>query len=213
MDMLQDQAALEASIERLINQDECLQSVRAVCGDIALRQRPGGLRGLLQIILAQQVSVASARAITARFEAQFPDCNPQQLLMCEEDKLRACSLSRPKIKSVKAIAQAMVDGFEFEALSLMDNDQAHEALVSLHGVGPWTAEVYLQFCMGRADIFPAGDLALQVAVQDALGLDERPKALDLSEMAQSRWAPERSAAAHLFWAYYHHLKAGRDGVV
>ena len=92
----------------------------------------------------------------------------------------------------------------------MDADAAHAALVALHGIGPWTADIYLLFCLGHADAFPAGDLAVQEAARIAFDLRKRPDAKALTKLAEA-WRPWRGVAAHLFWAYYHVVKR-RDGV-
>ncbi|MCV6548449.1 MAG: DNA-3-methyladenine glycosylase 2 family protein [Cohaesibacter sp.] len=212
--LLTCQQDLDEALERLLMQDRRLLAVRKVASSpIALRKREQGLKGLIAIVLAQQVSVASARAIAARFYEAFPACKAQDLVESEDEGLRALSLSRPKVRTVKALAKAVLDGFDFNALATMPVDEAHEQLCALHGVGPWTAQIYLLFCLGHGDVFPAGDLALQIAVGKALGLDEKPDAVFVAELAKAHWAPERSAAAHLFWAYYHAIKSGRDGVV
>lgn len=212
---LTSQQDLDRSLERLLNLDDRLCTVRAGClpGPITLRQRERGLKGLLAIVLAQQVSVASARAIWQRFSDHFVDCDPREIVDTSDEDLRALSLSRPKVRTVKAISQAVLDGFDLSQLIELSGEEAHARLCSLHGVGPWTADIYLLFCLGHGDIFPAGDLALQVAVGKGLGLEEKPDAKFVADLALSHWAPERSAAAHLFWAYYHALKAGRDGVL
>ncbi|SNY90830.1 DNA-3-methyladenine glycosylase II [Cohaesibacter sp. ES.047] len=213
MKRLTCQADLDASLERLQVLDPRLVPHVAACQPIALRQRPAGLAGLIQIVLAQQVSVASAQAIWSRFEAAFPGCEVDALASADEEALRACSLSRPKIKTVMKLAGAIRAGFDLDGLADLPEDEAHKKLVGLHGIGPWTAEIYLLFCLGSADVFPAGDLALQVAVAHVLGLDQRPSEKQLANLASELWSPERGAAAHLFWAIYRDLKAGRDGVL
>lgn len=211
--MLASQQDLDQSLERLMHLDGRLVPFYTACGPIALRQRETGLSGLLAIVLAQQVSVASAKAIWERFSCAFGICDAQQIVASSDDYLRSLSLSRPKVRSVKAIAQAVLEGFDLSALAAMEGEEAHSRLCQLHGVGPWTADIYLLFCLGHGDVFPAGDLALQVSVAEAFALTERPDAKALALMAQKDWAPERSAAAHLFWAYYRVLKTGRDGIV
>ena len=213
MMIFRTQGDLDAALDRLKLLDQRLVKPMDACEPILLRQRPAGLAGLLQIILAQQVSVASARAIWQAFEGAFPSCDPQELALVSEEMLRACKLSRPKIRTVQAISRSIADGFDLDGLAGQDADHAKAALVRLHGVGPWTAEVYLLFCLGVGDVFPAGDLALQVAVQHVLGLEERPSEKVLAALAQELWAPERGAAAHLFWAVYRGLKSGRDGIL
>ena len=112
---------------------------------------------------------------------------------------------------MRALAAAVQAGtLDFDALSRMPDRIAHDALVALPGIGPWSAELYLLFCEGRPDIWPGGDLALQVALADALHLDSRPNAKAASRIAEA-WHPYRGAAAHLFWWHYKRLK-GRAGV-
>ena len=213
MSYLHCQADLDASLTRLVALDSRLVPLLEQCKPIALRRQPAGLEGLLQIILAQQVSVASARAIWQKFTTRFPGCDVQLLADASEEDLRACTLSRPKIKTVQRIVEAIRDEFDLDALAKRDPSEIRRALISLHGVGPWTADVYLLFCLGQADIFPAGDLALQVSVASALGLDDRPGEKPLAAMAEALWAPERGAAAHLFWAFYRQIKKGREGIL
>src|SRR6185312_15956187 len=119
---------------------------------------------------------------------------------------------RAKIKSIKAIGHAVAKGhIDLDAVARMEADQAHAALVALHGIGPWTADIYLLFCLGNADAWPAGDLAVQEAVRIALGLKKRPDAKAMIKLAEP-WRPWRGVAAHLFWAYYHVVKR-REGVM
>nr|WP_321461085.1 DNA-3-methyladenine glycosylase 2 family protein [uncultured Cohaesibacter sp.] len=213
MTILHCQQDLDASLRRLVERDPRLAPLVEQCAPISLRRQPAGLEGLLQIILAQQVSVASARAIWQKFTKRFPACDTRLLQAAGEEDLRLCGLSRPKIRTVLHIIDAIRGGFDLDGLAALEPGFVRAALVSLHGVGPWTADVYLLFCLGVADIFPAGDLALQVAVAHALGLEARPSEKQLAGMAAQVWSPERGAAAHLFWAHYRQMKEGREGVV
>jgi DNA-3-methyladenine glycosylase II len=116
----------------------------------------------------------------------------------------------PKIKSIKAIGKAISEGdIDLTAVAAMDADMAHAALTALHGIGPWTADIYLLFCLGNADAWPAGDLALQESVRLSLNLKKRPDAKQMIKLAEP-WRPLRGVAAHLFWAYYHVVKR-REG--
>jgi DNA-3-methyladenine glycosylase II len=122
------------------------------------------------------------------------------------DKLRRLGLSAPKIKSIREIGKAVAKGrIDLTAVGDMDADEAHTALTALHGVGPWTADIYLLFCLGHADAFPSGDLAVQESARLALGLRKRPDAKALAKIAEA-WRPWRGVAAHLLWAYYHVVK-------
>ena len=171
-----------------------------------LRRRPAGFATLLQAIVGQQVSVASAAAIWTRLEAAGLT-KEAPILAAGEDGLRACGLSRPKIRYALALSDAGVD---FAALEHLPDEEVIARLVALPGIGRWTAEIYGTMALGRADIFPAGDLALQEATRLLYGLCERPKEAGLRQMAQA-WSPWRGVAARMLWAYYAQEKK-REGV-
>ena len=115
-------------------------------------------------------------------------------------------LSGPKIKALKAISAAIAKGaIDLEALAGMEADEAHAALTALHGIGPWTADIYLLFCLGHADAWPAGDLALQEAARLAFGLKRRPTGKEMVKLAEE-WRPWRGVAAHMLWNYYRAIK-------
>jgi DNA-3-methyladenine glycosylase II len=157
------------------------------------------------------LSTASAAAIRDRLLAAFEPFHHDSVRKARTDKLKRLGLSMPKIKSIRAIGQALSDGvIDLEAVGNMDADDAHAALVKLHGIGPWTADIYLLFCLGHADAFPAGDLAVQEAVRIAFDLRKRPDPKALTRIAEM-WRPWRGVAAHLFWAYYHVVKR-REGI-
>ncbi len=190
----------------LAEADRRLTPVIRAAGPLVPRRRAPGLAGLARVIVGQQVSVASADAIWARFLAVFPEITPQALGRAREPRFREAGLSMPKIRTLRAVATACRDGLDLDGLVTLPAEDAHVRLCAVKGIGPWTADIYLLFCLGHADIFPAGDRALQVAVADAFGLEAPPAAADLAVMAE-RWAPWRSVAATLFWGYYSARKA------
>jgi DNA-3-methyladenine glycosylase II len=192
---------LEVALAQLVAADPQLAPLAQIAGPLPLRRRTGGFEGLAFIVTSQQISTAAAAPIWARLAAAVDPFTPERLLATSEETLRAVGLSRPKVSHLRNIAAALADGFDLDALHDLPAEEAMTALRALRGVGPWTAEIYLLFCIGHPDIFPAGDLALQSAVQRALGLDERPKERALRALA-GRWAPWRGVAARLFWAYY-----------
>lgn len=205
-------AALAANLERLIALDPVMAELHAAGVAPPLRKRDGGFPGLIGIIMAQQLSVASAAAITARLHAAISPLTPQGLLEASTATLVAAGLSQPKIKAARSVAQAAVDGvLDFASLADMSGEDAHAALVAVKGVGPWTADIYLLFCLGHPDVFPAGDLALQEAARLALHLDARPDTALMATLAR-RWSPSRGAAALMLWAYYA-VTRGREGVI
>ncbi|MEZ5731468.1 MAG: DNA-3-methyladenine glycosylase 2 family protein [Paracoccaceae bacterium] len=178
----------------------------AQIGPVPLRLRPDGFAALLDAIMGQQVSVASADAIWRRLEAAG-FLTEEAIVSAEDDALRQCGLSRQKLRYAKALAHARLD---YAALRDMADDDVTATLVALPGIGRWTAEVYAMLSLGRADVFAPGDLALQEAARHLFALEERPSERDLRKMAED-WSPWRAVAARLLWAYYRVIK-NREGI-
>lgn len=197
-------------LDALCALDPRLGTVRAHAGEVPLRLSEPGFRSLASIVVAQQVSRASADAIFGRLTRIVDPLTPEAILVADEQVFREAGLSRPKQRGLVAVAGAVAGGLDLDRLCLLDADEAMALLTAVPGIGPWTAEVYMLFAAGHADIFPARDVALQTAVGHALGLDPRPSEKALIAIARS-WAPWRGVAARLFWAYYRELK-GRDAV-
>ncbi len=205
------EADIAAGLEVLMAADRRLARVAAVAGPLPLRRRPGGFAGLAGIVVSQQLSTASASAIWGRLAAAYDPLTPQSLIKARADRLARLGLSRPKIRALKEIARALVNGaLDCEALPDMPADAAHQALCAIHGIGPWTADIYLLFCLGHPDVWPAGDLALQEGARLAFGLPERPNAKEINVLAEP-WRPWRGVAARLLWAYYRAIKQ-RDAI-
>jgi DNA-3-methyladenine glycosylase II len=197
---------LRAGLAELILTDPRLKPVAEKAGAFSLRRREAGFPGLCAIVCGQQLSTASAAAIRARLFAAFDPFHHDTVRRARTDKLKRLGLSAPKIKAIRAIGKAVADAhIDLTAVGNMEADDAHAALTALHGVGPWTADIYLLFCLGHADAFPAGDLAVQESARIAFGLRKRPDAKALTKMAEA-WRPWRGVAAHLLWAYYHVVK-------
>lgn len=209
---LNTQADLEDAIHALIKQDPRLKPVFELAGMPALRRREPGYAGLAAIICGQQLSTASAAAIWARVSAAFYPFHHDALRRARAARLGGLGLSAAKIKTLKNLAREIAaDRLNLDVLANEDADAAHHALTALPGIGPWTADVYLLFCLGHGDAWPAGDLAVQEAVKIGLGLETRPTAKQMVPLAEP-WRPMRGAAAHLWWAYYRALKK-REGVI
>jgi DNA-3-methyladenine glycosylase II len=208
---LETKADVEAALRGLLAADPRLQALVAVAGNPPLRRRPGGFAGLASIIVGQQLSTASAAAIFGRLSAAFDPFHHAAVRRARKAKLQRVGLSEAKIRTLRAVADAIESGhIDFDALADMPADAAHEKLVAIHGIGPWTADLYLLFCLGHADAFPAGDLALQEAARLGFALKRRPDAKQLAALAE-KWRPWRGVAAKLLWAYYRAVK-GRQGV-
>ncbi|MBS0534224.1 MAG: DNA-3-methyladenine glycosylase 2 family protein [Proteobacteria bacterium] len=208
---LHTQADLEAGLVELIRVDPRLAPVAEKAGSFALRRREGGYPGLCAIVCGQQLSTASAAAIRDRLFKAFDPFHHDSVRAARSDKLKRLGLSNAKIKAIKEIGKAVSSGaIDLDAVGEMDADAAHALLTALHGVGPWTADIYLLFCLGHADAFPAGDLAVAEAARIALNLRKRPDPKALTKIAET-WRPWRGVAAHLMWAYYHVVKR-REGI-
>jgi DNA-3-methyladenine glycosylase II len=209
---LNSQADLEDAIRALLKQDPRLQPVFELAGMPALRRREPGFVGLAHIVCGQQLSTASAGAIWARLTAAFDPFHHDSVGRARADRLGRLGLSAAKIKTLKNLAREIAtERLNLDVLANEDADAAHHTLVSLHGIGPWTADVYLLFCLGHGDAWPAGDLAVQEAVKIGLGLKTRPTAKEMAPLAEP-WRPMRGAAAHLWWSYYRAIKK-REGVI
>jgi DNA-3-methyladenine glycosylase II len=179
----------------------------AEVGALPLRLRDGGFPALLDAIVSQQVSVASANAIGARLAAAGMT-DASAVAAASEDDLRACGLSRQKIRYALALARS---GLDYASLSGLPDEAVIAHLVALPGIGRWTAEIYAMFSLGRADVFAPGDLALQEAARVLFGLPDRPSEKALRAMAGD-WSPWRSVAARILWAYYRVMK-NREGLM
>jgi DNA-3-methyladenine glycosylase II len=209
---LNTQADLESAVLALVKQDPRLRPVFELAGMPALRRREPGYAGLAAIVCGQQLSTASAAAIWARLTAAFDPFHHDTLRRTRAERLGRLGLSAAKIKTLKSLAREIAaERLNLDVLANEDADAAHHTLISLHGIGPWTADVYLLFCLGHGDAWPAGDLAVQEAVKIGLGLKRRPTVKEMAPLAEP-WRPMRGAAAHLWWAYYRAIKK-REGVV
>lgn len=174
---------------------------------LPLRLKPDGFGPLVHAIMGQQVSVASANAIWDRLQSEGLTTGPA-IAAISQDALRDLGLSRQKARYVQALAQADID---YVALRSAPTVEVLKTLTAVPGIGAWTAEVYAMFSLGRADVFAPGDLALQEGARMIFDLPERPKDKVLREMALA-WAPWRSVAARIIWAYYGATKK-RDGIL
>jgi DNA-3-methyladenine glycosylase II len=209
---IDDEATLREAAGRLLAKDpELIEHLIAIGGPPPLRRREAGFAGLAAIIVAQQVSTASAAAIFGRLQAFIMPLEAAEIARTTEETMRACGLSNAKIRALRALAHAILEGgLDLKGLGRLDAEEAHKALVAVKGIGPWTADIFLLFCLGHPDAFPAGDVALQEAAKVALNLKRRPDAARLERIAE-RWRPLRGVAARMLWAYYRGVKA-RSGM-
>jgi DNA-3-methyladenine glycosylase II len=203
---------LAMHLAALVKLDPRLVPVWARAGQVNLRTTQKGFFGMAKVICGQQLSTASAAAIWNRLIALEGAGEAASFLLLDEAALRGAGLSRGKVNSMRAVAEAVVGGtLDFEAVETLPAEEAIAHLTAVKGVGPWTAEIYLLFCVGHPDVFPAGDLALKKAVADGLRLAALPSTRELGDIAAT-WSPHRGAAALLFWRYFHVLR-DREGVL
>jgi DNA-3-methyladenine glycosylase II len=207
---IHSEADLEAGLTALTQADSRFAALIAKAGPPPLRRRPGGYAGLASTVVSQQLSTASAGAIWGRLAAAFDPVEPAAIIGARKERLARIGLSAAKIRALKEIARAVVRGdLKLATLGDIDADVAHAALTAVHGIGPWTADIYLLGCLGHADAWPAGDLALQEAARIAFGLKARPTAKEMVQLAEP-WRPWRAVAARVLWTYYRAVK-GREG--
>ncbi|UWQ20562.1 DNA-3-methyladenine glycosylase [Jannaschia sp. W003] len=176
-------------------------------GPLPLRRRRDGFAALLAAIVSQQVSVAAARAILARCTAAGIT-GPRKVMWATDEELRACGLSRQKVRYLRELSQA---GIDWKSLRTAPTDAVVEELIRVPGIGRWTAEIYAMFSLGHADVFAPNDLALQEAARLLFAMPHRPKEREMRAMAEA-WSPWRAVAARLLWSYYHVAKS-REGTL
>ena len=203
---------INTGVKALRRKCKIMRAVHDIAGDPPLRRSAGGFPGLARIVVGQQVSIASAAAIWQRTQALITPFEARRFRRLGDKRLRGAGLSRPKIRTLRAVAAA-VDSRELDldGLELLDDAAVHEALTAVSGIGPWTADVYLMFCIGRADSWAPGDLALQIALQQAMSLETRPTPEEMAELAEV-WRPWRAVAARLLWSYYAAVRQPKSGL-
>lgn len=194
--------SLAYGLSFLATQDSDLANILEALGSPPLWVREPGFATLLQIILEQQVSVASAKAVFARLQAVISPIAPKQFLTIDEAELKTIGFSRQKALYTRSLAQSIVAGqIDLASLSTMDDEDVRATLKKLKGIGDWTVDIYLLMALRRPDSFPKGDLGLAVAVQKVKKLEHRPSPVELEAIAQL-WRPWRAVATRLLWHYY-----------
>ena len=193
---------LARGLRNLAARDPDLAQIVENLGPPPMWPRVPGFSTLVLIILEQQVSLASARAAYDRLLAAASPLTPERYLELDDAQLKAIGFSRQKTAYGRYLARAILDGqLDLGALEDMDDAAARSALTQLKGVGPWTADIYLLRALLRPDIWPSGDLALAVAVQEIKGLASRPSPEEMDAQGE-HWRPWRAVAARVLWHYY-----------
>jgi DNA-3-methyladenine glycosylase II len=197
-----NQDSLAEGVAFLCSVDPGLARIHAELGPPPLWAREPGFATLVYVILEQQVSLASARAAYTKLEAAVHTVTPESFLSLEDGELKRIGFSGQKAGYARGLARSLLDReLDLAALHEMDNEAARSALISIRGIGPWTADIYLLMAMLRPDVWPGGDLALVAALQRLKGLSARPAASEMESIALP-WKPWRAVAARLLWQYY-----------
>jgi DNA-3-methyladenine glycosylase II len=200
--MVRTKDSIRAAVEALAEREEAFAGVVEKFGIPPPRHSEPGAHTLLRTIVGQQVSVAAARSMWSKLEAAFgspPDL--RMLLAASDEELRAAGISRQKAGYIRSLAELVLSGdLDLDALPA-DNEEAIALLTKIKGIGRWSAEIYLLFAEGRPDVWPAGDLAVQIEIGRLFGLEDKPSEKQLREIAEA-WRPHRGAAAILAWHSY-----------
>lgn len=193
---------LALAARELAARDRLLANIHARYGDPPLWQRATGFRTLVHIILEQQVSLSSAKSMLLRLESAIQPFTPERFVEVGDGYLRALGVTRQKSGYLIHLAESIVSGrLSLPALSRLSDEQVLVQLTGIKGIGLWSANIYLLMAMRRADIWPAGDLALAVAIKELRGLAARPSPEELEVIAEA-WRPHRAVAARMLWQYY-----------
>ncbi len=202
-----DPKQLSKAVKLLAKECVIIKAAHEFVGVPEWRTRQGNYAGLARIIAYQQLSTKAAGTIWGRVEVLLGKVTPKAALAADFDALRACGLSRPKISHIRSIAEAVETGtLNLRRVARASDDDAREELVAVKGIGPWTADVYLMFCLGRWDVFPHADIGLSEAYRMISGERKRHPPKKFLKTGE-RWRPYRGVAAHMLWSY---INAARD---
>jgi DNA-3-methyladenine glycosylase II len=203
---IESEADLAEGVDWLIRHEPRFAQVIDVTGLPPLRRAAGGLPGLLRIVTEQMISLQAADAIWQRIARELAPLDPPSILRRRHATLMKLGLSGAKSRTFHALARAAHrDEFRVDSLDRHSDEEVIAMLMALPGIGPWTADIYVLSCLGRADAWPTGDLALQASAADLFGLEKRPHARAMRGLADD-WRPWRSVAARLLWAHYRSLR-------
>jgi len=199
---MMDEQVIADGLEVLSAVDEDLSQALALVGTPPPRIRPSGFSAFLAIIIGQQVSTSAANAIRGRVEALLPSVDAESVMAAEAEALRGAGMSYRKIEYAKGLAEAQLNGtFNAEKLGDLNDDEVIESITALRGFGRWSAEIYMMFSLQRQDVFPADDLAIQVALGRLKGLDKKPTPKQ-ARLLVEHWQPYRSVGSLFLWHYY-----------
>jgi DNA-3-methyladenine glycosylase II len=208
---VRDRDQLADAVKKLTRACSVMKAAHKSVGVPDWRLRPGGYAGLARIIAYQQVSTRAAATIWGRVEAGLGTITPEKVLAAPIDELRGYGLSRPKVAHIRSIATAITDGsLNLRRVARASDDDARAELVAVSGIGPWTADVYLMFSLGRTDVFPHADIGLSEAYRMLTGEEVRRPPKDFLLVGEA-WRPWRAVASHLLWAHINKVRSEATG--
>lgn len=190
---------MKNSIPYLLKKDKVFQQILNLYGEPTISTRPQGFESLCKLIIEQQVSLASAKACYLKMESFLGKVTPQNIINATEEELRNNSVSKQKAVYLKELSKAIINKeLDLETLSQKPEEEIKSKLIAIKGIGNWTAEVYIMFCLQKEDVFPIGDIALQNTLKELFPVTTKEEMITLSE----NWKPNRSLATYFFWHYY-----------
>lgn len=186
-------------LSKILHLEPKFQKIIETYGNPTITVRPSGFIALSQLILEQQVSIASAKACYDKIENYLNGFTPQLILQTSDEELKACGVSRQKISYIKNLALSIEKNkIDLESFYSKTETEVYNELIQLKGIGKWTAQVYLMFCLQKKDVFPIGDIAVQHTMRELF----QTKSIEEMELQAANWKPYRSLATYLLWHYY-----------
>lgn len=190
---------MKTQIPYLLQKDVIFQEIIDLYGEPFMATRPEGFESLCKIIMEQQVSLASAKACYLQLETFLGKITPQNILKTKDEDFRFNAVSKQKTIYLKELSKAIINkDLQLDTLSSKTVAQIKSELTSIKGIGNWTAEVYIMFCLQKEDVFPIGDIALQNTLKELFAISTKEEMVLLSQ----KWKPYRSLATYFFWHYY-----------
>lgn len=188
-----------SDVKKLISTHKLFSKIKGKYGIPPNWQRPQGFVSLSKIILEQQVSLASAEAHFIKLNNYLPEFSPSEILKLTDEEMRACQISRQKAKYLRALSQAVLNKeLDFDSLSRLNPTEVRTKLTTIKGIGDWTTDIYLMFCLQSKDVFPLGDIALINTIKELTKVKTKTGIVRLTQ----KWKPYRSLAAYFLWYYY-----------
>lgn len=190
---------MQHAIDYLVSKDQTLKDIIATYGNPIIQKRDEGFSSMCHIILEQQVSIASAKACYQKIQNHFGSITPEFIFNCTDEELRSCGVSRQKIRYLKDLASKVTSNqIDFSSFSTKSEEQIRAELITIKGVGNWSIEVYLMFCLQSQDIIPLGDIAIKNTIIELYARNSFEEMQALSD----NWKPYRTMASYILWHHY-----------